>query len=80
MTTQVSFHSLFPGTICARSTETSGAPLILEFRGLDGERVGEVIFFTGDQSYTDRLILAINGETAPTMESADAGTVEAVVS
>jgi hypothetical protein len=44
--------------IWARSTETVGAPLILNLTG-DGEQA-EVILFMGDQALTDRLIKAIN--------------------
>lgn len=46
--------------IKARSTRTSGAPLILDFN-TGGECTTSLTVFTNDQALTDRLVAAING-------------------
>lgn len=65
MTTQVSFHADFDGTVRAETTGTVGAPFTLIFRGSDGERVGSATFYTGDADYTRRLIEAVNAVAPP---------------
>ena len=68
------------GFIKARTTGTSGAPLIIEAwtadRDLDRGRA-EITLFTDDQTLTDRLIAAINETVAARQAELKTEAVEA---
>jgi hypothetical protein len=56
------YHAEHKGTgiLVARTTNTKGAPLIIEVRDHDGHDCGEVCIFLGDQRLTDMIVAAIN--------------------
>ena len=60
MTIRTDMSLYWVDEITARSTRTSGAPLILDFNR-EGESSSSLTIFTNDQALTDRLIAAING-------------------
>lgn len=66
LTAAVSFHWI--KSITARSTYTTGAPLILNLAGEDGTG-GEITIFTDNADLTARLIEAINSVNAPKAEA-----------